>query len=218
MKKGYAAAVILSLLLLLPSPQLIHGDDSHPASSVSADSTPSESPDKGAGYLPYSDPTPLGSGGFFGAIIRTIFSLAIVIGLLYAVLWAIRKFTGGAAGPFSEGAVRLVGRVYLSPKVVIYFLRLADELLVIGTNAGNITLLTTIKDENQMQQIENSVKSVYSPASGLTFSGFLDKSLSKFQKTLGREDSLFDDQLRMLNDQIGRLRGLARKKRQGDEE
>ena len=38
------------------------------------------------------------------------------------------------------------------------------------------------------------------------------------QKTLEKEDSIFDDQLRMLNDQIGRLRGLARKKRRGDEE
>ncbi len=218
MKKGYAAVVILSLLLLLPSPCLVNGDDPLPASHVTADNAPPDSLDQGAGYLPYSDPVPLGSGGFFGAIIRAIFSLAIVIGLLYAVLWTIRKFTGGSAGPFSEGAVRLVGRVYLSPKVVIYFLRLADELLIIGTNTGNITLLTTIKDENQIVQIENAVKSVYTSGSGRTFSGFFDKSMSKFQKTLEKEDSIFDDQLRMLNDQIGRLRGLARKKRRGDDE
>ncbi len=148
---------------------------------------------------------------------RTIFSLAIVIGLLYGTLWVIRRFTGGTVGPLSEGSVRVVGRIYLSPKVVIYFLKLADELLVIGTNAGNISLLTTITDEDQTLQIENALKSAHAEGSGIAFSRFFDKSMTRFQKALQKEDSVFDDQLRMLNDQIGRLKGLTRKKQRDEE-
>ena len=111
--------------------------------------------------------------------------------------------------------MRVVGRIYLSPKVVVYFLRLLDRLLVIGASAGSISLLMTIEDEHEIAQIEEALKGAY--GSGPGFSRFFDKSMAKFQKALDREDSIFDDQLRTLNDQIGRLRGLARKRQKDDE-
>ena len=129
----------------------------------------------------------------------------------------IRRFTGSSSVPSFAGPVRVVGRIYLSPKVVVHFLKLGNELLVIGANAGSVSLLTTIRDERQMAQIENALRNVHTHVPGLTFSRFFDKSLARFQKALDREDTPFDDQLRSLNEQIGRLRGLARK-RQGDED
>jgi flagellar biogenesis protein FliO len=110
-----------------------------------------------------------------------------------------------------------VGRIHLSPKVVVYFLRIVDQLLVVGTNAGDVSLLMTIIDEHEIAQIEDALKGAYKSGSGSTFSRLFDKSMAKFQKTLEREDSIFDDQLRSLNEQIGRLRGLARKKEKHDE-
>lgn len=217
MRKTLAVTLVVALLLLLPTARSVSGEDARPASKNAAASQAPNVEDRGAGYLPYSDPTPLGSGGLFGAIVRTIFSLAIVLGLLYATLWLIKKLTGGSMGPFAQGPLRVVGRVYLSPKAVIYFVRLVDELLVIGTNAGNISLLTTITDEQQVAQIEEALKSAQTHVPGLGFSRFFDKSLARFQKVLEKEDSDFDDQLRGFNEQIGRLKGLARK-RQRDEE
>ncbi len=217
MRKTLAVALVMALLLLLPTVYRASGEDARPASKNAAASQSPSGEDRGAGYLPYSDPTPLGSGGLFGAIVRTIFSLAIVLGLLYATLWLIKKLTGGSMGPFSEGPMRVVGRIYLSPKAVIYFVRIVDELLVIGTNTGNISLLTTFTDEQQIGQIEKALKSVQAHVPGLGFSRLFDKSLARFQKVLEKEDSAFDDQLRGFNEQIGRLKGLARK-RQRDEE
>jgi hypothetical protein len=52
---------------------------------------------------------------------------------------------------------------------------------------------------------------------GIGFSRFFDKSLARFQKALEKDSSTFDDQLRVLNDQIGRLRGLTRKRRKDEE-
>ena len=217
MRKIRRLTLVLWLLLLLPLSSPASGEDAPSGVRADTHTVSSETGDRGAGYLPYSEPAPFGSGGLFGAIVKAIFSLAIVIGLLYATLWGIRKFTGGGTGHFSEGAVGVVGRIYLSPKAVIYFLKLADELLVIGTNAGGISLLTTIKDEYAINQIENAIKSVHAQSPVLPFSRLFDKSMARFQKALEKENSVFDDQLRMLNEQIGRLRGLARKRR-GDEE
>lgn len=217
MRKTPAVALVMVLLLLLSTPCAVSGEDAHPASKNAAASQSPSGEDRGAGYLPYSDPTPLGSGGFFGAIVRTIFSLAIVLGLLYATLWLIRKLMGGSMGPFSEGPLRVVGRIYLSPKAIIYFVRIMDELLVIGTNTGNISLLTTITDEHQIGKIEDALRSVQTHVPRLGFSRFFDKSLVRFQKVLEKEDSVFDDQLRGFNEQIGRLKGLARKKQKDEE-
>jgi flagellar biogenesis protein FliO len=209
MKTLLAVVVILSFACL-PAMCLAAGpDNAHPAAT--------ESGDRGAGYLPYSDPAPMGGGGLFGAILRTVFSLAVVLGLLYATLWLIRKVSGGAAGPLAEGAVRVVGRVYLSPKVAIYFIRLAGELLVVGVSSGAISLLTTLKDERQILEVEEALRNVHAYASGLPFSRFFDKSLGMFQKTREGNQSVLDDQLRMLNDHIGRLRGLTRRRREDDE-
>ncbi len=216
MRKAITAAAIICLLALLcaPHPAIAQdgGGESRAAEPASA---PSE--DLGAGYLPYDEPTALGTGGLPVQIVRMIFSLAFVLGLLYATLWVIRRFTGSVAGPSAGGAVRVVGRIYLSPKIVVYFLRLADELLVIGTNAGDISLLTSITDEDTISRIENDLRSAQGGAARPGFSRLFDRSMSRFQRTLEKEDSIFDDQLGMLNEQIGRLKGLARRKHKDEE-
>ncbi|RJP73391.1 MAG: hypothetical protein C4532_04610 [Candidatus Abyssobacteria bacterium SURF_17] len=216
MRRNLPVVLLVCLLMVASAAWSAHGENARRSSETATDTSPSTVEDRGAGYLPYSDPAPLGSVGLLGAILRAIFSLAIVLGLLYATLWAIRKVMGGSVGPLSEGPLRVVGRIYLSPKAVVYFVKVVDELLVIGTNAGSITLLTTIEDEQRVVQVENALRSAYGTSSGLVFSRFFDKSMVRFQKALDKDDSVFDDQLRGLNEQIGRLRGLTRK-RQRDE-
>ena len=217
MKRAIATAAIFCLLMALcPSSPTI-GQDNGRASDTASDSISQSPDDLGAGYLPYSEPTPFGAGGLFGAIVRTIFSLALVLGLLYATLWVIKRFSGGVTGPASAGSVRVVGRIYLSPKIVVYFLKLADELLVIGTNAGTISLLTSITDEDVISRIESDLKSDRAGAGAPGFPRLFDRSLDRFQKNMEGDPSMFEDQLRTLNDQIGRLKGLARRKRSDEE-
>jgi len=217
MKKAIATALIFCLLMALCPPGRSVAQDNGRAANVPSDSAAQSQGDRGAGYLPYTEPTPMGAGGLFGAIVRVIFSLGLVLGLLYATLWLIRRFSGGVTGPATAGAVRIVGRIYLGPKIVVFFLRLADELLVIGTNAGSISLLTTITDEDAVRRIENDLRSAHVGGGVSGFAHLFDRSLAKFQKNIEGDHSLFEDQLRTLNDQIGRLKGLARK-RYNDEE
>ena len=215
MKKAIATAAIFCLLMVLCPPSPTIGQDNGQAPGTASDSISQSPDDLGAGYLPYSEPTQYGAGGLFGAIVRTIFSLALVLGLLYVTLWVIKRFSGGATGPTAAGSVHVVGRIYLSPKVVVYFLRLADELLVIGTNAGSISLLTSITDEDAISRIESDLRSDRAGAPG--FPRLFDRSLARFQKNMEGEHSMFEDQLRTLNDQIGRLKGLARRKRSDED-
>jgi flagellar biogenesis protein FliO len=206
-----SAVLTLCFLLLLSTLCIAANNNAVPTSKNSTASS-QEFQDRGAGYLPYSDPSPLGKGGFFGAIVRAMFSLVVVLTLLYAALWVIKKMTASTMGIPSEGLLRVVGRIYLNPKVIIYFVKIVDKLLVVGVNSGNISLLTTIDDEHEIVQIESALRSAQTNVPGMVFSRFFDKSLSRFQKALEKDNSAFDNQLRVLNDQIGRLRGLTRKK------
>ncbi|GAB4333693.1 MAG: hypothetical protein Kow0099_05570 [Candidatus Abyssubacteria bacterium] len=212
MKKTLAVTLLICLLPLLLTRPAISEDARSPATNSPATS----SEDRGAGYLPYSEPERMGGGGLFGAIIRTILSLAVAIALLYATLWLIKKFTGATMGPPSQSSLRVVGRIYLGPKAMVYFLRLADELLVIGVNAGAISLLTTIKDENRIAEIEAALRGTHSAGANLPFSKLFDKSLSKFQSVIEKEDHGLDDQLRGIDEQISRLKGMTRKRRRDD--
>jgi len=214
MRKAIATALVLCLLVILCTPLAAFAQQND---QTTADSTSQTPQDRGAGYLPYSDPAPSGGGGLFGAIVKMAFSLLIVIGLLYATLWAIRRFTGGAVGPSSTDAVRVVGRIYLSPKTVVYFLRLADELLVIGSTGASVSLLKSIEDEEVISRIESDLAGAQAQVAGPAFSRLFDKSLARFQKRPEGSDSSFDHQLRTLNDQISRLKSMARRRR-GDED
>jgi len=200
----FAAVLLIMLSFSVTAAEEPSADESSPVST--------NNEDRGAGYLPYSEPSAFRSGGMAGAVARTIFSLAVVIGLLYVFLWGLKKISAGAAVTEQSESIRVVGRIYLNPKTVIHFVRLIDELIVVGTSSGNIALLTTIQDERRIEQLEAALKSGRSHASGVLFSKFFDKSLLRFQKHSQKDDLAFDDQLKAVDDQIGRLKGLARKR------
>jgi hypothetical protein len=90
-----------------------------------------------------------------------------------------------------------------------------DRMLIIGASAGAVSLLTTVEDAHEITQIEDALKGVH--ASGPGFSRFFDRSMNRFQKAMDRDESVFDEQLHNLNEQIGRLKGLARKRQRDDE-
>jgi flagellar biogenesis protein FliO len=201
-------------LLLVPLSSMAAAEEE--ASGGGPALTPADTQDRGAGYLPYSDPSPFGSGGLLGAVARMVFSLVVVLGLLYAALWGLRKISSQSAAATVGGSVQVAGRLYLNPKVVIYFVRLVDELLVVGTSSGSISLLTTIKDARQLEQIESALKSGQPYVSGKLFSRFFDKSMLQFQKTLDKDEPAVKDQIQALEEQISRLKGLARRRRSGE--
>ncbi|RJP14983.1 MAG: hypothetical protein C4520_20645 [Candidatus Abyssobacteria bacterium SURF_5] len=211
-----ACLVLLAVLMIL-IPAVSTRAGAEEASPANVSPPASEPEDNGAGYLPYSEPSPFGTGGMLGSITRTIFSLVIVLGLLYVALWGLKKISANSPVTASGGSIRIVGRVYLNPKSVIHFVRLVDELLVIGTSSGNIALLSTVKDAAQIEQIESALKGSHPMASGKLFSRFFQKSLLGFQQQTQKDDPAFDDRLRALDDQIGRLKGLSRKRRSSEE-
>jgi len=96
----------------------------------------------------------------FSTSLRTILSLAAVIGLIYFFMHILLKLSPGRSGSFSRknNIIQIVGRLDLSPKKSIYLIRIAKKILVVGVNGG-IYLLSTIEDEETVKSFEFGFKS-----------------------------------------------------------
>ncbi|KMY85101.1 Flagellar biosynthesis protein FliQ [Candidatus Paraburkholderia calva] len=75
----------------------------------------------------------------FGAVLQTLFGLAIVIGFVFGCAWLARRlsFQGNKRG----GLVKVVGGVSLGNKERVAVVEIGDIWLVLGTAPGGVTLL-----------------------------------------------------------------------------
>lgn len=80
-------------------------------------------------------------------------SLAIVMVLIVAVIFLIKKFYPETIR-MKEGHLKLVKvieKTVISPRQVVYLIWAVDRLLVVGMNAGQMTLLSEIKDQGTLE-------------------------------------------------------------------
>ncbi len=77
-----------------------------------------------------------------GAVLQTLFGLAVVVALVFACAWVARR-TGFA--PSARGSiVRTVGGVSLGGKERVAVVEIGDTWLVLGAAPGNVRLLHTL--------------------------------------------------------------------------
>jgi flagellar protein FliO/FliZ len=78
----------------------------------------------------------------FGAVLQTLFGLAIVIGFVFGCAWLARKL--GVNGVRRGGLVKVVGGASLGGKERVAVVEVGDQWLVLGAGPGNVRLLHTM--------------------------------------------------------------------------
>lgn len=78
----------------------------------------------------------------FGAVMQTVFGLALVIGLVFGCAWLARRF--GLQGPTRSALLKTVGSVSLGGKERVAVVEIGDTWLVLGAAPGNVRLLHTL--------------------------------------------------------------------------
>lgn len=86
-------------------------------------------------------------GGFFSSVLQSIGALLLVLGFIYVFAWLVRKF--GRQTPLLAGAHygRVIGRLYLTPRGSLHFVRTGGRVLVVGVGPQSVTLLTEFDAE-----------------------------------------------------------------------
>jgi len=79
----------------------------------------------------------------FGAMLQTLLSLALVVGLIFVAAYFLRRLQGGR-GFGGNGPLRVVGGLMLGPRERIVVLEIGEHWLVVGMTPGGMQTLHTL--------------------------------------------------------------------------
>ena len=91
---------------------------------------------------------------FLASLLKMISALAVVLGVMLACLWAARKFMNNKGTGVDDGQmIRVLSTRYLGPKSSILLLDVLGNVIVVGVTGTQISMLTTITDEESLERL-----------------------------------------------------------------
>lgn len=76
------------------------------------------------------------------ALFQTFLALVVVLGVLYAFLWVLRRYTPAQTG--AQGVVKVVGGVMLGPREKVVVVEVGDTWLLLGVTSSQVRTLHTL--------------------------------------------------------------------------
>ncbi len=99
--------------------------------------------------------SPTESSGLVSLLSKMFFSLFIVVGLIYAVSYAARRWSGSVLLP-STGPLKILARQSLSAKSSVYVVAALDRLLIIGESPQGLTCLSQFDDPEENRKLRET--------------------------------------------------------------
>jgi len=94
---------------------------------------------------------------FLASLLKMISALAVVLGVMLAGLWAVRKFMNKTGSGVDSGQmIRVLSTRCLGPKSSILLLDVLGSVIVVGVSGGRMSLLTTITDEDSLERLRST--------------------------------------------------------------
>lgn len=132
-----------------------------------------------------------------GMFVRMIVVLVIVIGLIYGVLWFIKKKTNVVKT--DDDYLRRAAYINIAPGKTIEVITLIDKAYLIGVTEDNITMLGEIDDKELISAMNLSADKKNNTKKPATFADVLDMFLVKkggsknvFSETEQQVDNMFN--------------------------
>lgn len=95
------------------------------------------------GPLQAADVTPPATAGSgTGAVIQMLGALGLVLAVLFAVLWLLRRISGGRLG--RTAPFRTVGGIAVGSRERVVLLEIGEHWLVVGVAPGSVTGIATL--------------------------------------------------------------------------
>ena len=98
----------------------------------------------------------MGTFDFLASLVKMISALAVVLGVMFAALWDVRKFMKKTGAGVDDGQkIRVLSSRYLGPKSSIMLLDVLGSVIVVGVTPSQISMLTTITDEESLERLRS---------------------------------------------------------------
>ena len=140
----------------------------------------------------------------FWMFVRMIVVLIIVVGLIYGVLWFIKKKTNIVKT--DDEYLRRAAYINIAPGKSVEVITLIDKAYLIGVTEDNITLLGEIHDDELIKAMNITADKKNNTKKPATFSDVLDMFLVKkgaqknvFAETEQQVDNIFNNQIQNQN-------------------
>lgn len=172
-KKLLAAVIVfMAAVFALYSQTTVANDQS--AATITEESivfSDDASGDTGASAQSYKGPSTV------GMFVRMIVVLIIVVGLIYGVLWFIKKKTNVIKT--DDEYLRRAAYINIAPGKTVEVITLIDKAYLIGVTEDNITMLGEIHDDELIKAMNLSADKKNNTKKPATFADVLDMFLVK---------------------------------------
>ncbi len=102
-----------------------------------------------------------GLPGLSDMIIQIIFSLSIVVVLIIALVFFLKKFVYKRRGmQISDGLIKVIDTVYIAPKKSIQIIKALDRILIVGVTENQMQTLAEFREEEIPASFVESKKEV----------------------------------------------------------
>ena len=189
-KKILAAVIIFMAAIFALYSQTSTADENQSASTISEQSIVfSDDTNTGSSTeaQPYKGPSTV------GMFVRMIVVLVIVIGLIYGVLWFIKKKTNVVKT--DDEYLRRAAYINIAPGKTIEVITLIDKAYLIGVTEDNITMLGEINDDELIKAMNLTADKKNNTKKPTSFSDVLDMFLVK----KGGQKNVFSDQVNQVD-------------------
>ncbi|KPY33065.1 Flagellar protein FliO [Pseudomonas syringae pv. primulae] len=88
------------------------------------------------------------SSGMGGQVMQLLFGLLLVVGLIFALAWVMRRVQ--RVGPNNSQIIELVSTRAIGPRDRLVLVQVGDEQVLLGITPGNITTLHVLKEPVQV--------------------------------------------------------------------
>jgi len=85
----------------------------------------------------------------FAALFQALLGLAVVLALMYAFFWLLRRY--GPTQMSAQGAVKVVGGVMLGPRERLVVVEVQDTWLLVGVASGHVSLVHSMDKPEHVQ-------------------------------------------------------------------
>lgn len=118
-----------------------------------------------------SVPAPSPTGG----LLQVLFGLIVVLGLMAALAWVLRRFN--SAKGLGHADIRVIGGVSVGNRERVVVVEIADQWIVVGVAPGRVSAVATMQKQETTLATDAGIDSPVPPAKN--FSNWLAQTIEK---------------------------------------
>ena len=133
----------------------------------------------------------MGTVDFFSSLVKMISALAVVLGIMIAAMYFVKKFMKGTASGIDDGKfIKIISTRYIGPKCSIMLIDVLSSIIVISMANNQITMLTTISDPKSLERLKDFDRDKKNPISLFdNLSSYRSKLLAPRQTRRGSREN-----------------------------